>query len=168
MKRLTTLPFPAYRFVPGVTPHPRSSPQGHSFGDPEPECQPLLPDRWWECQNYLFAWDLFNHAYYWEAHEQWEAVWIALERRGFYADFLKGLIKMTAMGVKVLEKNATGFQRHQRRAMELQSQTSNLQPQCLGIDVEELRYKVLQEDYIEAAAHGRLTVTYLPTRTDSD
>jgi len=49
----------------------------------------------------------------------WEAVWIAAGRRGVAADFLKGLIKLAAAGVKCREGSRAGVQRHARRAEQL-------------------------------------------------
>ena len=57
--------------------------------------------------------------YYWEAHEVWESLWHAAGRRGPVADFLKGLIKLAAAGVKTLEGSPTGRARHARRAAQL-------------------------------------------------
>jgi hypothetical protein len=62
---------------------------------------------------------LFNHGYYWEAHEAWEGVWIAAGRAGVDANFLKGLIKLAAAGVKAREGRVAGVQRHSRRAAAL-------------------------------------------------
>ena len=119
MHRLTELPFPPYTYVPGKAPHPVREPEGHSFGQPEPLVEMFDPEHWDACQTYLFGIDLFNAGFYWEAHEQWEAVWHALGRRGHTADFLKGLIKLAAAGVKQLEGRPEGVRRHARRAQEL-------------------------------------------------
>lgn len=81
------------------------------------------PESWARCPEYLRAVDLFNHGYYWEAHETWEQLWIAAGRSGVAADFLKGLIKLAAAGVKVREGNAAGAQRHLTRASQLFLQT---------------------------------------------
>ena len=66
-----------------------------------------------------WAVDLFNYGYYWEAHEVWEGNWHAFGRSGSKADFVKGLIKMSAAGVKAREGNSTGVRRHLSRAKEL-------------------------------------------------
>jgi predicted metal-dependent hydrolase len=63
--------------------------------------------------------DLFNHGYYWEAHEAWEGLWHACGRKGTTADFLKGLIQLAAAGVKHLEGKPDGRKSHARRAAEL-------------------------------------------------
>jgi predicted metal-dependent hydrolase len=68
---------------------------------------------------FCYAVDLFNHGYYWEAHEEWERLWQAAGRRGPVADFLKGLIKLAAAGVKQLEGRPAGTRNHARRAAEL-------------------------------------------------
>src|SRR6516165_5519584 len=108
-------PLPPYTFVPGRTPHPVSDPAGHSFGA-KPE-RPAAPDpaRWRECRAYLRGLDLFNHGYYWEAHEAWEGLWLAAGRAGTTADFLKGLIKLAAAGVKSREGRPAGAVSRARR-----------------------------------------------------
>jgi predicted metal-dependent hydrolase len=64
----------------------------------------------------LYGIDLFNHGYYWEAHEVWEGLWHACGRKGQTADFLKGLIKLAAAGVKVREGKPQGVRSHATRA----------------------------------------------------
>lgn len=103
---------PPYTYVPGKTPHPFSDPAGHSFGQTEEEIKDLEV-----ClQRGLF---LFENSYFWEAHEAWEQGWILLGRSGQRADFVKGLIKLAASGVKCLEENRSGAERHLLRAKEL-------------------------------------------------
>src|SRR5581483_4448923 len=106
-------------FVPGRTPHPKSDPAGHSYGVKAPPVAPLDPERWRECQPYLYGLDLFNGQFYWEAHEQFEALWHAAGRSGVVADFLKGLIQLAATGVKHLEGRPVGVTSHAARAAEL-------------------------------------------------
>src|SRR5262249_54220864 len=59
---------------------------------------------------------LLNHQFFWEAHETWEPLWHSCGRRGTIADFLKGLIKLAAAGVKHLEGVPGGTATHARRA----------------------------------------------------
>ena len=89
------LPFPAYRFVPGRHPHPTRDPRGHSFGAPE-LVGTLSPDAWNRCEPYLFAIDLFNHRYWWEAHEALEPFWRGAGRDSRDGRFLQGLIQVAA------------------------------------------------------------------------
>ena len=51
---------------------------------------------------------MFNHGFYWEAHEAWEALWQAIERKGRRAKLLKGLIKLAACGVKARQASNSG------------------------------------------------------------
>ena len=132
-------PLPPYAHVPGRTPHPVSDPRGHRFGAaPEPPAAPD-PERWQESRPYLFGIDLFNHGYYWEAHEEWEGLWHACGRSGRTADFLKGLIKLAAAGVKVREGKPDGVRGHARRARELFRNTAAAGgDRFLGLRLDEL------------------------------
>ena len=112
------MPLPPYTYVPGRTPHPIRDPAGHMYGKHEQSAE-LDIENWQRCDQYLFGIDLFNHGYYWEAHEAWESLWHAAGRTGAIADFLKGLIKLAAAGVKTREGSAAGRERHARRAVEL-------------------------------------------------
>lgn len=113
------LPLPPYSYVNGQFPHPIRDPAGHSFGVLPVPCPAPNPNRWVDCRPYLHGIDLFNHGYYWESHEVWESVWNAAGRRGAVADFIKGLIKLGAAGVKARERRLDGVRSHARRAVEL-------------------------------------------------
>lgn len=107
-------------------------------GQQQHEVAPLDPSHWRDSAPYLLATDLFNHGYYWEAHEAWEGLWIAAGRSGTTADFLKGLIKLAAAGVKHLEGNAAGVRRHKTRALELLKSVSSTEQHYCGVDLSSL------------------------------
>jgi hypothetical protein len=88
--------FPAYRFVPGLNPHPLRDPAGHSYGQAGELAPPWSADTWRELAAYLDAVDLFNYAYWWECHERLEPLWIAAGRTTREAQFVQGLIKVAA------------------------------------------------------------------------
>lgn len=111
-------PLPPYAFVSPHWPHPRRHPEGHSAGAPEPTAPPLDPDGWARSLAYRQSIDLFNHGYYWEAHEGWEALWNAAGRTGPTAELMKGLIKLAAAGVKGRQGRLEGVRRHAERAAE--------------------------------------------------
>jgi hypothetical protein len=92
--------FPAYRHRPGTTPHPIRDPEGHSYGK---ESAPAFIDEgsWSDCRAYLFAIDLFNHGYYWEAHEELEALWLGVGRNSPAGRFLQGIIQAAAALLKL-------------------------------------------------------------------
>jgi uncharacterized protein len=127
---LPDVPLPPYGFVPGLSPHPVSDPAGHSFGRHDD-----LP------HESLFARgvDLFNHGYYWEAHEAWETLWHAAGRTGPTADLLKGLIRLAACGVKARERRPAGVASHAAGAAALFRRAAEAQPDhILGLDPVEL------------------------------
>lgn len=132
-------PFPPYTFVPGQSPHPISDPHGHSYGQRLEIPERLEPERWPECEAYLRGVDLFNHGYYWEAHEVWEGLWQACGRSGLLADFFKALIHFAAAGVKVREGVPAGVQRHLERTKELlalaRQRLATGQERLMGLDV---------------------------------
>jgi hypothetical protein len=128
-------PLPPYAFVPGQSPHPTSDPAGHSFGRAATPPAPLDPSRWRECRDYLHGLDLFNAGFYWEAHEAWEGLWHAAGRTGTTADFLKGLIKLAAAGVKHRAGKPAGVRSHACRAAEL---LRGVERDLLGLRIEEV------------------------------
>jgi hypothetical protein len=105
------LPLPPYAYVPGRFPHPTRDPEGHRYGAKLARPERIDPVRWRECQAYLAGVDLFNHGYYWEAHEAWESAWHACGRKGAVGDFLRGLIKLAAAGCKAREQRPAGVRR---------------------------------------------------------
>ncbi len=121
-------PFPAYSYVTGRFPHPTRDPAGHSFAAKPVPCPVPDANDWHASQAFLFGLDLFNHGYYWEAHETWEALWHACGRRGTVANFIKGLIKLAAAGVKAREGRPKGIASHARRAAELFQLTADQLP----------------------------------------
>lgn len=128
--RYSDAPLPPYSYVPGFTPHPVSDPRGHMFGQPHAAAPPLAPDKWRQSALYLYAADLFNQGFYWEAHEAWESLWHAAARRGPVATWLKALIKLAAAGVKAREGNSVGVERHARRSLELVDQLRRELPEA--------------------------------------
>lgn len=165
MKRLTALPLPPYTYVPGQQPHPRSDAVGHSYGRAEPTVSSFDPASWQECEAYLFGFDLFNHAFYWESHEQWEAVWLAAGRTGVIADFLKGLIKLSAAGVKAKEAKHVGFERHRTRAVELFSTVRRDFDRLCGLELQPLIDAAGAEVTTDVIKRGMLDIHLLPERS---
>lgn len=65
----------------------------------EPEAR-LFPTRWHDCPHYLFGVDLYNFAYWWEAHEAWEDIWRELPPTDPCRAFLQCLIQVSAAHLK--------------------------------------------------------------------
>lgn len=117
VKRYTTRAFPPYAHLPGVTPHPKKI-NGHSQGQADPLSYALSAENWREHEDYLYAVDLHNAGFFWEAHVWWEAVWkatLALEARAF----VQGLIKATAGALKKRMQQIPVARDHAKRAHEL-------------------------------------------------
>lgn len=130
---------PPYSYVPGQgLAHPTGTPEGHSFERHEPPARALDEATWRQNETWLYAIDLFNHGYYWEAHEAWEALWHAAGRRGLTADLLKGLIKLTAAGVKSREGRPAGVRQHAARAAELLAGAKALGERAFGLSIGEI------------------------------
>jgi len=73
------LKLPAYRFIPGVHPHPIKDPLGHSHQKPHLPAWTLVlnPSSYSTHLGYLYGIDLFNQRYWWECHELFEGIWKA-------------------------------------------------------------------------------------------
>lgn len=130
--RYTSREFPPYAHLPGVTPHPKKA-QGHSEGIPDPESVALEFAHWQQHQDYLYAVDLHNAGFYWEAHVWWEAVWKACPK-GRVRDFVQGLIKVEAAALKLRMKQEEIAYDHAKRAHELMSGCfANNETQAFGV-----------------------------------
>ena len=112
-------PFPPYAYVPGDTPHPTRDPGGHSYGAALEIPEPPDPEDWRACRDYLYGIDLFNHGFYWEAHEAWEGLWVASGRRGPTATYLQALISLAAAGLKARSGSARGMRANAGKAVRL-------------------------------------------------
>ena len=137
--RYTDRPFPSYRFVPGRSPHPVRDPEGHSYNKPPVQIKSFAAGQWQSCAEYLYGIDLFNHGYWWEAHEALEAVWVAAGRQTEAGLFIQGLILIAVAHLKMFQ----GFNGVARRmAEEGLDKMKRMQGIYLGIDVSVLRSAV--------------------------
>jgi hypothetical protein len=84
---------PPYAYLPGKNPHPVRDPAGHSY---HVEPIPVAADVSLGSGAFLWGLDLFNHGYYWEAHEAWEGLWQVADRNGTLRTLFKGLILLSA------------------------------------------------------------------------
>jgi hypothetical protein len=158
---------PPYSYVPGHDlPHPVNNPAGHLYAVRDSVNEPpisatVLADmptarhsrralaaalaansRW------LYALDLYNAGFYWEAHEAWEGFWNALGRTTHEARFVQGLIHLAAAAVKIREGKPRGVVRHRKRAWELLGDlgatevggTLGLAPESISAVVAELEH----------------------------
>jgi hypothetical protein len=106
--------FPAYAYLPGRQPHPVRDPKGHSYRHVEPA--PVAAEVSLDSDMFFWGLDLFNHGYYWEAHEAWEGLWQVADRGAPLRKLFKGLILLSAAGVKIREGKHVAAMRHAGRA----------------------------------------------------
>ncbi len=97
-----------------------------------------------ENNNFLrYSLDLYNHGYFWESHVYFEALWNAHGRTGSVADFLKGMIKLGAAGVKLQINQPTNAHVHFLRAKELFESVMNAEgSNFLGFDLGDIIAKI--------------------------
>jgi hypothetical protein len=126
---LPTIGLPPYAFVSGKFPHPLRDSDGHGEPDPSQSVKWSGPDDWATCPTYLRGIDLFNHGYYWEAHETWELLWNAAGREDCHADFFKALIKLAVSALKARENRPNGVRRLAAAARDL---LDDIRPMLVG------------------------------------
>lgn len=139
LPRYSSRPFPSYRFVPGKTPHPTRDPKGHSFNKQPDPLESFDREDWKSCEEYLYGIDLFNHGFWWEAHEALETVWGAAGRRTETGLFIQGLIQIAVAHLKWSQ----GFHdTATRMAMEGLKKMQSIKGIYLGIEMASLRSTV--------------------------
>lgn len=85
---------PAYRHIPGQTPHPVADPDGHSH-----EAEQTAAGE--PSEAFRYGIDLYNSGYWWEAHEAWESVWLGMTQNSAERHGLRGMIQVANAFLKV-------------------------------------------------------------------
>lgn len=144
---------PRYTFVPSsITPHPYRDPRGHSYQKKPGPPRALNDELWADNRSYLVGLDLFNLGFYWEANDEWDRLLKASGPDSIAGQFLKGLSKLAAAGVKVRETSIHGVRRHAASAGEVFADVA------AEVDVE--RYCGLSFTQIQFAADRAAQLTY--------
>ncbi len=138
--RYSQRPFPAYRYVPGLHPHPTRDPAGHSYQSrPALKCHaPWHPEDWRRLDDWLYGVDLFNHFFFWEAHEAWEGLWAAAPRATPPSLILQGLIQIAAALLKTHLQVIAGARVLSAEGMEKLRHAALVEPRLLGLDLLEV------------------------------
>ncbi len=146
---------PAYRFVPGLLPHPIRDPGGHSYRSVRSQVHPFWsPDQWRAIEAYLRGVDLFNRFYFWEAHEVWEALWKSHPPQTDPARLIQGLINLAASLLKLHMQEASSSRKLWRAASE--QLTPFRDRHWMGIDVVRLRKEA--DDYLRPIDQGKIPI----------
>lgn len=101
--RFTEYNLPTESYIPGKTSRPESPPLSGENINPKN----LSVDSPFENQFFLYGVDLFNHHFFWEAHEAWEEIWHLEEEREL-RDLLQGMIQLSGGFLKILQGNYRG------------------------------------------------------------
>jgi hypothetical protein len=105
IERYTNHPFPHRKFIPGQGIHPDKDPHGPHIPKIPAGSIAFGTDSWSRSPQYLYAIDLFNFGYWWEAHEVLEKIWIQTGRSTPVARFIQGLIQISAALLKYPQSN---------------------------------------------------------------
>ncbi len=130
---------PAYRYVPGLHPHPVRDPRGHSY-EPVPTLNRHAPwgvEEWRTLDDWLYGIDLFNRFYFWEAHEAWEGLWAAVGRDTAPALLLQGLIQIAAALLKTHMGVFPGARTLSAEGLDKLGRAAALEPVLLGLDLQQ-------------------------------
>ena len=103
----------------------------------EPPARSLRSSDWWTNEDHLFAVDLYNAAFYWEAHVYWERLWALPATEPLARSLLRGLIQLTAAALKKREEQEGG----ERKLLEKSRASFDALPPArfvVGVDVESI------------------------------
>jgi predicted metal-dependent hydrolase len=81
-------------------------------------------------EDYAFGVDLYNHGYFWEAHEAWEGLWREADDPARRA-FLQGLILCAAAALKAREDRWDAAASLAERALDRMATAGG---PCMGLD----------------------------------
>ncbi len=138
--------FPAYRFLPGLTPHPTRHPEGHSYGLEAASPTPWPAHRWAASSPYLYGCDLYNRGFWWEAHEAWESLWQVTRDQPQQHRHLQGLIQTANAQLKLALGRAQAVRRVWGKA-ETHWQEAALPERFMGLALAEWRRRT--QRYLE-------------------
>lgn len=138
--RYTDFPFPARRYLPGEDIHPSKQPSG----DHMPKCAfsstAFGVQTWRDSDRYLYAIDLFNAGYWWEAHEILEDIWREVGPKTPIGLFIQGLIQVAASLIKKTQAFHRGAHRLSEKGLPKILVQSGV---FLGIDVREFSQDIV-------------------------
>ncbi len=152
--RYTARPLPAYRHVPGRTPHPTLHPDGHSYGEsmaPQPD---LNTAPWQACPAWLYGVDLFNAGYWWECHEVLEGLWHVARPGTPAGHALQAVIQCAAAHLKFLCGQVNGAKRLVEHAVPHAERAAS---RPLGLDLPDL-VSATRAHVLAGAPPARLTL----------
>ena len=125
--------------MPGQGLHPDKDPQGSHIPKIPSSKTKFSAELWQESEKYLYAIDLFNHQYFWEAHEVLEGLWINIGRETPTGVFVQGIIQISAGLLKEIQSNHKGALRLANKGLLKLSSKSGV---FLGLRIDTFTEKV--------------------------
>jgi hypothetical protein len=114
LPRYTRTPLPARPWLGGPGRHPSEEPGRVAPSAPEVPWGELA-----HTELFRLGVDLFNHGFYWEAHEAWRPLWSECPSGSALRAGLGGLIRMAAARLKLEMKCGSGARKLGREAIAL-------------------------------------------------
>lgn len=136
----TNRAMPAKRHIPFINTAPELDKGEHLPGEPLPPVEEFGEQNWQDCETYLYAIDLFNQGYWWEAHELLKPVCLAAGRESEVGQFIEGLIQLTAAQLKHYMREEEGARRLVERGLATLTARQGI---FLGIDIARFASEVL-------------------------
>lgn len=100
LPRYSSRMLPSYRHLPFQNAHPFMDKDGHSYGEKLVPPATFGSEGWQNCDDYLYSIDLFNHGFWWEAHERLKQISFGAGRESECGVFIQGLIQIAARLLK--------------------------------------------------------------------
>jgi hypothetical protein len=158
--RLTTASFPPYHYIPGLQPHPKGA---TSKGAPahaplKLSGKDFLAEGWKACTPFVFGVDLYNHGFWWEAHEEWESVWKAFDAH-IARPLVQVLILTAAIHLQVFVGKQAGVETLSKNWHKLWNLITSDTQHAFGVDLRKLRETCSL--YWESGRHDPTQYPYL-------
>ena len=132
--RYINLPFPNHKYIPGKSIHPTKGKNGFHIPNIAKDLSEFNTETWHNSQKYLYAIDLFNFGYWWEAHEVLEDLWIQTGKTTSLAKFIQGLIQISAALLKDFQSKSQAAEKLAAKGL---AKLRLQQGIFLGIDVKQ-------------------------------
>lgn len=162
ISRYTDIPFPDKRYQPDIRMTRPGKDRAGQYIPQIPSPVAFNAANWNLSQRYLYAVDLFNYRYWWEAHEVLEELWLETGKQTGIGKFIQGLIQISAALLKTSQPHSGSRRLAAKGLSKLRLQSGVF----LGLDVHEFGWRV--EAYIRRETHAPPEIELrMPNRTSA-
>jgi hypothetical protein len=137
------LGLPARRHIPGAGTEPDRAPLEAAKALVR---RPVVADGWEANEPYRYGAALCLNGFFWEAHEVWEAVWLACPPNSRERRLLRALIQVANAALKLAMGRANAGRRLLAEAEELigECRTAGVETSFMGLDLRTLKRAVAE------------------------